>query len=135
MLELSLLAAGKSGNVYGTACLNPFTHSMQLTHEKTAIDIDGFAGHKIVFDKKLYCLCEVKGVTIFMEGVFWQKIANCSGVATLSWNRVRITPGATALTRIFGAKGCVAVKNDLPNSAQLSTVEGAFSEKPLYFFL
>ncbi len=36
---------------------------------------------------------------------------------------------------VFGAKGCVAVKNDLPNSAQLSTSEGVYNEKPLYFFL
>ena len=36
---------------------------------------------------------------------------------------------------VFGSKGCVEVKNDYPNSATLSTVEGVVSEKPLYFFL
>jgi myo-inositol 2-dehydrogenase/D-chiro-inositol 1-dehydrogenase len=36
---------------------------------------------------------------------------------------------------VFGTKGCVAVENDRPNSAQVSTGEGVFSEKPLYFFL
>lgn len=36
---------------------------------------------------------------------------------------------------VFGSKGYVEVKNDFPNSATLSTVEGVISEKPHYFFL
>lgn len=36
---------------------------------------------------------------------------------------------------VFGAKGAVDVKNDFPNSAELSTADGVFREKPLYFFL
>jgi len=36
---------------------------------------------------------------------------------------------------VFGSKGCVAVKNDFPNSAELSTAQGVSSEKPHYFFL
>lgn len=36
---------------------------------------------------------------------------------------------------VFGSKGCVAVQNDFPNSATLSTAEGVSSEKPHYFFL
>ncbi len=68
---------------YGTACSTPFTHSMQLTHENTAIDIDGFTGHEIVFDKKLYRLCDVKGVTIFMEGGVLAKDCQLFGSAHL----------------------------------------------------
>lgn len=36
---------------------------------------------------------------------------------------------------VFGSKGCVMVKNDFPNSAELSTAECVISDKPLYFFL
>lgn len=36
---------------------------------------------------------------------------------------------------VFGSKGCVAVSNDTPSSAVLSTEEGVFSDKPKYFFL
>ena len=36
---------------------------------------------------------------------------------------------------VFGSKGKVEVSNDTPSSAVLSTEEGVFSDKPLYFFL
>jgi myo-inositol 2-dehydrogenase/D-chiro-inositol 1-dehydrogenase len=36
---------------------------------------------------------------------------------------------------VFGSKGCVTVKNDFPNSAELSTAEGVYADKPKYFFL
>lgn len=36
---------------------------------------------------------------------------------------------------VFGSKGAVAVSNDTPSSAVLSTAEGVFSDKPKYFFL
>ena len=36
---------------------------------------------------------------------------------------------------VFGSKGCVDVKNELPNSATVSTAEGVMGEKPHYFFL
>ncbi len=36
---------------------------------------------------------------------------------------------------VFGSKGKVEISNDTPSSAVLSTEEGVFSDKPLYFFL
>jgi myo-inositol 2-dehydrogenase/D-chiro-inositol 1-dehydrogenase len=36
---------------------------------------------------------------------------------------------------VFGSKGQVAVANDTPSAAVLSTVDGVTSDKPLYFFL
>ncbi|SFS52969.1 inositol 2-dehydrogenase [Paenibacillus sp. BC26] len=36
---------------------------------------------------------------------------------------------------VFGSKGAVAVTNDYPNSAEISTAEGVFRDKPLHFFL
>lgn len=36
---------------------------------------------------------------------------------------------------VFGSKGSVAVTNDYPNTAVISTEEGIISDKPLHFFL
>jgi myo-inositol 2-dehydrogenase/D-chiro-inositol 1-dehydrogenase len=36
---------------------------------------------------------------------------------------------------VFGSKGNVNVQNDFPNSAELSTDEGVYKDKPKYFFL
>ena len=36
---------------------------------------------------------------------------------------------------VFGSKGSITVKNDHPNSAELSTEEGVYLDKPKYFFL
>ncbi|WIV21242.1 inositol 2-dehydrogenase [Paenibacillus polygoni] len=36
---------------------------------------------------------------------------------------------------VFGSKGSVAVTNDHPNTAIISTAEGVMSDKPLHFFL
>lgn len=36
---------------------------------------------------------------------------------------------------VFGSKGCVTVKNDFPNTAELTTDEGVYTDKPKYFFL
>jgi myo-inositol 2-dehydrogenase/D-chiro-inositol 1-dehydrogenase len=38
-------------------------------------------------------------------------------------------------TEVFGSKGCAAVSNDTPNSAVLTTSEGVYSDKPVWFFL
>lgn len=38
-------------------------------------------------------------------------------------------------TEVFGSKGCAAVTNDTPNTATLTTSDGVFSEKPVWFFL
>jgi myo-inositol 2-dehydrogenase/D-chiro-inositol 1-dehydrogenase len=36
---------------------------------------------------------------------------------------------------VFGSKGSVAVTNDHPNTAEISTAEGIIRDKPLHFFL
>ncbi|WP_027417618.1 inositol 2-dehydrogenase [Aneurinibacillus terranovensis] len=36
---------------------------------------------------------------------------------------------------VFGSKGCVNIKNDLPSTAEVSTVDGVIADKPKYFFL
>lgn len=38
-------------------------------------------------------------------------------------------------TEVHGEKGCVQVGNDLPNLSMISTGEGVYLEKPLWFFL
>jgi len=36
---------------------------------------------------------------------------------------------------VFGSKGGVTVQNDFPNSAEISTEDGVYRDKPKYFFL
>ncbi|WP_308637570.1 inositol 2-dehydrogenase [Paenibacillus silvisoli] len=36
---------------------------------------------------------------------------------------------------VFGSKGSVAVTNDYPNTAEISTADGIYRDKPLHFFL
>jgi myo-inositol 2-dehydrogenase / D-chiro-inositol 1-dehydrogenase len=36
---------------------------------------------------------------------------------------------------VLGSKGSITTNNDYPNTAEISTVDGVFKEKPLYFFL
>jgi len=36
---------------------------------------------------------------------------------------------------VFGSKGCVSVGNDKASSAEISTADAVYSEKPLWFFL
>jgi myo-inositol 2-dehydrogenase/D-chiro-inositol 1-dehydrogenase len=36
---------------------------------------------------------------------------------------------------VFGSKGCVTIQNDFPNSAELSTQDGVYKDKPMFFFL
>ena len=36
---------------------------------------------------------------------------------------------------VFGSKGSVSANNDFPNTAEMSTAEGIYRDKPLHFFL
>ncbi|GKU82721.1 inositol 2-dehydrogenase [Niallia sp. NCCP-28] len=36
---------------------------------------------------------------------------------------------------VFGSLGCATVKNDFPNTVELTTDEGVYTDKPKYFFL
>ncbi|RBW69280.1 inositol 2-dehydrogenase [Bacillus taeanensis] len=36
---------------------------------------------------------------------------------------------------VFGSKGSVSIQNDQPTTAEISTAEGVFQDKPQYFFL
>ncbi|KJR46192.1 Myo-inositol 2-dehydrogenase 1 [Desulfosporosinus sp. I2] len=50
-------------------------------------------------------------------------------------NSRKASYGYDQRVEVFGSKGCVTVSNDTPSSAVLSTEDGVYSEKPLYFFL
>jgi myo-inositol 2-dehydrogenase / D-chiro-inositol 1-dehydrogenase len=50
-------------------------------------------------------------------------------------NSRRAAYGYDQRVEVFGSKGSIAVSNDTPSSAVLSTEEGVFSDKPKYFFL
>ncbi|XID95688.1 inositol 2-dehydrogenase [Paenibacillaceae bacterium WGS1546] len=47
----------------------------------------------------------------------------------------RAAYGYDQRAEVFGSKGAAVSANDRPNTAVLSTAEGVWSEKPLYFFL
>lgn len=50
-------------------------------------------------------------------------------------NSRRAAYGYDQRLEIFGSGGSVAIGNDYPNSAVVSTAEGVYSDKPKYFFL
>lgn len=50
-------------------------------------------------------------------------------------NSRRAVYGYDQRVEVFGSKGCVTVKNDFPNTAELTTDEGVYTDKPRYFFL
>jgi myo-inositol 2-dehydrogenase / D-chiro-inositol 1-dehydrogenase len=50
-------------------------------------------------------------------------------------NSRRAVYGYDQRVEVFGSKGCVNIKNDLPTTAEISTVDGVLSDKPKYFFL
>ncbi len=61
------------------------------------------------------------------------KLAN--GALAVIDNSRKAVYGYDQRAEVFGSKGQVAVTNDLPSKAVLSTADGVVSEKPLYFFL
>ncbi|KUO75246.1 MAG: inositol 2-dehydrogenase [Clostridia bacterium BRH_c25] len=50
-------------------------------------------------------------------------------------NSRRAGYGYDQRTEVHCDKGCVQVSNDVPNSSMISTAEGVFLERPLWFFL
>ena len=58
-----------------------------------------------------------------------------SGAICVIDNSRKAAYGYDQRVEVFGSKGKVEVSNDTPSSAVLSTEEGVFSDKPLYFFL
>jgi myo-inositol 2-dehydrogenase / D-chiro-inositol 1-dehydrogenase len=58
-----------------------------------------------------------------------------NGVIGVIDNSRRAVYGYDQRAEVFGSKGCVSIKNDLPSTAEVSTIEGVVSEKPKYFFL
>lgn len=58
-----------------------------------------------------------------------------SGAIGVIDNSRKAVYGYDQRVEVFGSKGSVAIKNDLPTTAEISTVDGVFSDKPKYFFL
>ncbi len=61
------------------------------------------------------------------------KLAN--GALAVIDNSRKAAYGYDQRAEVFGSKGQIAVTNDMPSTAVLSTVDGVAGEKPLYFFL
>jgi len=58
-----------------------------------------------------------------------------SGALGVIDNSRKAAYGYDQRVEVFGSKGSVAVANDHPNTAVVSTVDGVVSDKPVYFFL
>jgi myo-inositol 2-dehydrogenase/D-chiro-inositol 1-dehydrogenase len=58
-----------------------------------------------------------------------------SGAIGVIDNSRRAVYGYDQRVEVFGSKGGVSVQNDFPNSAELSTGDGVYRDKPRYFFL
>ncbi len=58
-----------------------------------------------------------------------------SGAIGVIDNSRKAVYGYDQRVEVFGSKGSVSIKNDLPTTAEISTVDGVFSDKPKYFFL
>ncbi len=61
------------------------------------------------------------------------RLAN--GAMAVIDNSRKAAYGYDQRAEVFGSKGQVAVTNDTPSTAVISTAEGVTGEKPLYFFL
>lgn len=61
------------------------------------------------------------------------KLAN--GALAVIDNSRKAAYGYDQRAEVFGSKGQIAVSNDMPSTAVLSTADGVAGEKPLYFFL
>jgi myo-inositol 2-dehydrogenase/D-chiro-inositol 1-dehydrogenase len=58
-----------------------------------------------------------------------------SGALGVIDNSRQAVYGYDQRVEVFGSKGSVAATNDYPNTAEVSTVDGIFRDKPLHFFL
>jgi myo-inositol 2-dehydrogenase/D-chiro-inositol 1-dehydrogenase len=58
-----------------------------------------------------------------------------SGALGVIDNSRKAAYGYDQRVEVFGSKGSVAVTNDHPNTAEVSTAEGIVRDKPLHFFL
>ena len=58
-----------------------------------------------------------------------------SGALGIIDNSRKAVYGYDQRVEVFGSSGCVTVKNEAPNNAELATDQGVYSEKPLLFFL
>lgn len=65
--------------------------------------------------------------------IITMKLAN--GALAVIDNSRKAAYGYDQRAEVFGSKGQVAVTNDMPSTAVLSTESGVAGEKPLYFFL
>lgn len=58
-----------------------------------------------------------------------------NGAIGIIENSRRAEYGYDQRAEVFGSRGSVAITNDAPSTAVISTKDGILSEKPLYFFL
>ena len=78
-------------------------------------------------------LQEESGIPDVDTAVVTMKLAN-GAIATINNSRQAVY-GYDQRVEVFGSKGMASDKNDLNSTATITTVDGAVSEKPKWFFL
>lgn len=58
-----------------------------------------------------------------------------SGAVGVIDNSRKAVYGYDQRVEVFGSKGSIAIKNELPTTAEISTADGVFTDKPKHFFL
>ncbi len=89
--------------------------------------VEVFASGAVLVDKAIGEAGDIDTAVITI------KLAN--GAIAVINNSRKAAYGYDQRAEVFGSKGAVAVTNNLPSTAVLSTAEGVVAEKPLYFFL
>ncbi len=113
-----------SGGIFLDMTIHDFDMARYLSGSEV---VEVFTNAAVLVDPKIGAEGDVDTAVITL------KFAN--GAIGIIDNSRKAAYGYDQRVEVFGSKGCVAVSNDTPSSAVLSTEDGVFSDKPKYFFL
>lgn len=114
--------------VSGGIFLDMMIHDFDMVRYLTASNVEEvYVNAAVLIDPKIGEAGDVDTAIVTM------KLAN--GALAVIDNSRRAVYGYDQRAEVFGSKGQVAVANDLPSSAVVSTRNGVVAEKPLHFFL
>lgn len=114
--------------VSGGIFMDMMIHDFDMVRYLTASDVDEvYVDAAVLIDPKIGEAGDVDTAIVTM------KLSN--GALAVIDNSRKAVYGYDQRAEVFGSKGQVAVTNDLPSNAIVSTAGGVTSEKPLHFFL
>lgn len=114
--------------VSGGLFMDMMIHDFDMVRYLTASDVEEvYVNAAVLIDPEIGKAGDVDTAVVTM------KLSN--GALAVIDNSRRAVYGYDQRAEVFGSKGLVAVENDLPSNAVVSTVNGVTAEKPLHFFL